>query len=75
LDAGIQVESAVWAQVTCTFVADKDAANFFIYAGAVPGRYPNNVGLSFWLDDIMFMSLDYALSNVIRTSITDVDVR
>ena len=61
--------------MTCTFIADKAAANIYIYVGAMPGaHYKDNVGLGFWIDDVMFISLDYALSNVIRTSVTEIDI-
>ena len=75
LPTGVQLNSEEWQQYTCTFVADTQASQFYIYAGAMPGRSPNNIGLSFWIDDVALISLDYALANVIRTTITDVDVR
>jgi hypothetical protein len=75
LPTGVQLEASTWLQYTCTFVADPQAAHFYIYAGAMPGRSKDNVGLSFWIDDVALISLDYALANVIRTTITDVDVR
>lgn len=74
LPTGMQLSSSAWSQITCTFVADKGAHSFYIYAGAMPGNYPDNVGLGFWIADVMLVSLDYALSNVIRTSITEIDV-
>lgn len=74
LPTGMQLSSSAWAQITCTFVSDKDAHSFYIYSGAMPGRYPDNVGLGFWIADVMLISLDYALANVIRTSITEIDV-
>ena len=46
---GMQLTSSTWAQITCTFVADKDAHSFYIYSGAMPGKYPDNIGLGFWI--------------------------
>lgn len=75
LPTGMELTTSVWAQITCTFVSDKDAHSFYIYSGAMPGGHPDNVGLGFWIADLMLLSLDYALANVIRTSITEIDVK
>ena len=52
LPTGMQLEGSSWSQVTCTFIADRAAAQFYIYAGAMPGAHPDNVGLGFWIDDL-----------------------
>jgi hypothetical protein len=60
-----------WTQGTVTFRADPAAASFHVYAGVATAPAP----ITWWLDSVMLISLDHALSNVIRTSATDVIVR
>ena len=57
-----------WYEQTCTFVGEPDVASFHVYAGrsentTTPARY--------WIDDVMLIGLDHALSNVIQTTVTD----
>lgn len=64
-------QSTKFVESTATFVADAEAVAFAVYIGAA-----NQLGgTTLWIDDIMLIALDAALSNVIRTSITDVRVR
>jgi hypothetical protein len=61
-----------WKQITCTFVAEPTAASFYVYAGLTGNTTANT---RVWVDDVMVVSLDYALANTIRTTVTDVVIR
>ena len=75
LPTGVEVEGTgadEWQQQTCTFIGEPDAATFHVYAGrsentTAPARY--------WIDDVVLIGLDHALSNVIQTTATDFVVR
>jgi hypothetical protein len=60
-----------WRQDTITFVTDRSCVAVRVYAGAVMVNAP----LHLLLDEILIIGLDHALSNVIRTTVTDVIVR
>jgi hypothetical protein len=60
-----------WLESTATFVADSEAVAFVVYIGAANQAGGTNL----WIDDLILIALDSALSNVIRTSITDIRVR
>ena len=60
-----------WLEGTCTFVSDPAAAAFRVYAGHVNSVTPT----TWWLDEVAILNLDSAMSNVIRTTITDYVVR
>lgn len=74
LPTGAQISNNgnAWTQITCTFVAEPTAAKFVVYVG-LNGTTTSST--RFWIDEIMILSLDHALINVIRTNVTDLIIR